>query len=243
MVGTSETEKRIAAIVEELVLANRILLHHKVVDAFGHVSSRHPAQPDRFLLARRLAPGLVHAEDIREFGMDGELIDKDGTPTFLERYIHSAIYAARPDVHSVVHSHSDSVLSFSVVPSQPLRAVCHTATFLGDGAPVFEIRDAAGTDSNLLISNQVLGEALAKSLGKKSVVLMRGHGSTVVGGSVPQAVYCAVYTKTNAQVQAAAMALGPVIYLSAGEAETGDRSASVAIERTWDFWTSELATS
>lgn len=243
MAGTSETEQRVAAIVEDLVFANRILLHHGVVDAFGHVSSRHPALPDRFLLARRLAPGLVHAKDIREFGLDGELIDNDGTPTFQERYIHSAIYAARPDVQAIVHSHSDSVLSFSVVPSRPLRAVCHTATFLGDGAPVFEIREAAGADSNLLITNQVLGEALARSLGNKSVVLMRGHGSTVVGGSVPQAVYCAVYTKTNAQVQAAAMALGPVIYLSAAEAAAGDKTASAAVARTWDFWKSELRAS
>jgi ribulose-5-phosphate 4-epimerase/fuculose-1-phosphate aldolase len=108
---------------------------------------------------------------------------------------------------------------------------------------VFEIREAAGADSNLLITNQVLGEALARSLGNKSVVLMRGHGSTVVGGSVPQAVYCAVYTKTNAQVQAAAMALGPVIYLSAGEAAAGDKTASAAVARTWDFWKSELRAS
>ena len=224
-------------LLTDLVDANQILLHHHIVDSFGHVSVRHPARPDRFLMSRRMAPGLVTKDGIREFGLDGELVDKDGTPAFLERYIHSAIYAARPDVRSVIHSHSPSVIPFGVVPSQPLRAICHTGMFIGEGLPIFEIRDTAGDCSNLMITDQSLGEALARSLGDKPVVLMRGHGSTAVGSSIQEAVFRAVYVEVNAQVQTAAIGLGGAItYLSEGEAAWGRTSSPDALKRCWDDW-------
>lgn len=231
-------------VIENLVTANHILLRHGIVDSFGHVSARHPFRPDRFLMARRIAPGLVRREHIVEWGMDGELIEKDGTPGFLERYIHSALFAARPEVGAVVHSHSPGIVSFGVVKDRPLRAVCHTGAFLGEGAPVFEMRDVAGPDSNLMITDQALGQALADSMGDARVVLMRGHGSTVVGASVQEAVYTAIYSEVAAGIQASAMALGEVEYLSPGEIRTingaGAAGAAIVIERTWNFWKSEL---
>lgn len=231
-------------LIDDLVTANHILLHHGIVDSFGHVSARHPFLPDRFLMARRIAPGLVRREHIREWGMDGELIDADGTPGFLERYIHSAIFASRPDAGAVIHSHSPGIVSFGVVKDQPLRALCHTGAFLGEGAPVFEMRDVAGPDTNLMITDQKLGECLASSMGDSKVVLMRGHGSTVVGSNVQDAVFTAIYSEVAAGIQSAAMALGEVNYLSPGEISTingaGSAGSAIVVERTWDFWKSEL---
>jgi ribulose-5-phosphate 4-epimerase/fuculose-1-phosphate aldolase len=229
-------------VITDLVDANPILLHHQVVDSFGHISVRHPARPDRFLMSRRIAPGLVTREGVREFGLDGELIDKDGTPAFLERYIHSAIYAARPDVNSVIHSHSHSVIPFGVIKNRPLRPICHTGKFIGEGLPIFEIRDVAGDCTNLLITNQELGVALAKSLGDHAVVLMRGHGSTAVGSSIQQAVYRAIYVEVNAQVLATALAIGgEITYLSPGECVGDENVSADAMKRTWDYWKSLAA--
>jgi ribulose-5-phosphate 4-epimerase/fuculose-1-phosphate aldolase len=227
-------------LVDELVAANQILLHHQIVDAFGHVSARHPDRPDRFLMAQRKAPSLVVREDIREYNLDGELADADGSPSFLERYIHSAIYAARPDVQSVIHSHSPGVIAFGVVPSRPLRAICHTCGFLGLGAPVFEIRDEVGPASNLMITSQALGAALARALGDASYVLMRGHGSTAVGSNLPEAVYNAIYAESAARIQSAALALGPITFMSEEEAAATSGSSSIVVERTWNHWKEEV---
>ena len=149
------------ALIADLVIANHILVREGVLDAFGHVSVRHDKRPDRFLLARNMAPALVQAQDIVEFGDDGEPVNAHGRSVYLERYIHSEIYRARPDVMSVVHSHSMSVIPFGIVPSAPFRAVTHMGSFIGVCAPVFEIRDVAGEDNDLLISNRALGAALA----------------------------------------------------------------------------------
>jgi HCOMODA/2-hydroxy-3-carboxy-muconic semialdehyde decarboxylase len=224
----------------DLVAANRILAHHKVVDAFGHVSARHPLDPDRFLLARRMAPALVAVEDLREFTLDGELVTADGTPVFLERFIHGAIYAARPDVTSVVHSHSPGAIAFSTVNGQTLKPICHTCGFLGTEVPIFEIRDVAGDATDLLIRDFALAGALAATLGDAAVVLMRGHGSTAVGRSIGQAVYRAIYTETNASIQITAAQLGIVTYLNADEAEAAEATAALQVERCWETWKSEV---
>lgn len=229
-------------LVDELVAANRILLHHGIVDSFGHVSARHPDRSDRFLMSGRKAPSLVKPEDIREFGLDGELASADGTPAFLERYIHSAIYEARSDVMSVVHSHSPGIIAFGIVKDQPLRAACHTCGFLGTGAPIFEIRDELGIASNLMITNQKLGAALARKLGDANYVLMRGHGSTAAGRNLPEAVYNAIYAETNARIQTAALALGQPAYLSAEEAAAVSVGGPIVVERTWSHWKEEIGT-
>ena len=240
--GKSVARSAVPTIKADLVTANKVLVRYGVVDAFGHVSARHPAHADRFLISKRKAPGLVTAADIREFGLDGEPIEKNGDPVFLERFIHSAIYAARPDVHSVVHSHSATIVAFSVV-DQSLRPVCHVCGFLRSqergGVPVFEIRESAGDATNLLISSQSLGKALADSLGEESVILMRGHGSTAVGPTVARAVYRAVYTEANARIQSAAATLGKVTFLSAAEAAAIEETGGLQVERTWEYWKME----
>lgn len=225
-----------AALLDDLVVANRILYDQGVVDAFGHVSVRHDKRADRFLLARNMAPALVTADDIVEFNLDGTPVTAKGRAVYLERFLHGEIYRARPDVMAIVHSHSPAVLPFTVVPGVSLRPVYHMSSFIGEGARVFEIREAAGPASDMLIRNAELGVALAKSLGSSSVILMRGHGSTVVGPTLQQTVYQAVYTEINARIQAEAMKLGPVIFLSAAEAEAASVNIGKQIQRPWELW-------
>lgn len=226
----------VAGLLADLVLANRILFSEHVLDAFGHVSVRHDHRPDRFLLARNMAPALVEAEDIVEFDADGEPVNANGRPVYLERFIHSEIYQARPDVMAVVHSHSMAVLPFGLVKSQPFRAVTHMGSFIGVCAPVFEIRDVVGEDNDLLISNRTLGAALARTLGQGTVALMRGHGSTAVGNSLKQAVFRAVYTEQNARVLAEALRIGPVEGLSEAETRTATRTIDTQVDRAWNMW-------
>ena len=195
-----------AALTEKLALANRILYDQGVVDGFGHVSVRHDASADHFLLARNMAPGLVTPGDVLTFDLDGDALDAAGRRVYLERFIHGEIYRVRPDVQAIVHSHSPSVIPFAATRT-PLRPLYHMSGFLGDGSALFEIRDVAG-NTDLLIRDQALGRALAAALGSHSAVLMRGHGSTVVGTSLEQVVYRAVYAEINARLQSQALALG-----------------------------------
>jgi HCOMODA/2-hydroxy-3-carboxy-muconic semialdehyde decarboxylase len=223
-------------LVAALVAANHILLDQGVVDAFGHVSVRHDKQADRFLLARNMAPGLVTANDILEFDLDGNPIAAQGRAVYLERFIHGAIYRARPDVHAVVHSHSPAIIPFGVASGIALQPVWHMSAFIGEGAPIFEIRTVAGNDSDLLIRNNELGVALARSLGAHEIVLMRGHGATIVGATLPQAVFRAVYAEVNARLQAEAIRLGSVTYLTKEEARAASASTEGQLNRAWDFW-------
>jgi len=163
-------------VIDDLIAANRILADQGVLDAFGHVSIRHLADPNRFLMSRSLAPALVKAEDIMEFDLDGNPIDQRGRAVFLERFIHSEVYKARPDVNAVVHSHSPGVIPFGASQG-PMRAMYHISAFLAQGVPVYDIRKVAGM-TDMLVSSPNLGKALAEVLGDKAVVLMRGHGVT-----------------------------------------------------------------
>jgi len=228
-----------AALLADLVAANHILYRHRVVDAFGHVSVRHDKDPERFLLARNLAPGQVTADDIVEFDLDCAPVNAAGRPVYLERFIHGELYRARPDIMAVVHSHSPEVLPFAVVPTQPLRPLWHMSGFLGDGAPVFEIREAAGEESDLLIRDNALGVALAGVMGAGNVVLMRGHGATVAGRSLRLAVFQAIYTQMNAELQMKAMDIGPVVFLNAAEARKTWGSVGGQADRAWNLWKSE----
>jgi HCOMODA/2-hydroxy-3-carboxy-muconic semialdehyde decarboxylase len=225
-------------LVEKLVFANRILYRQGVVDGFGHVSARNDAEPDHFLLARNMAPALVRRDDILTFDLDGEGLDANGRRVYLERFIHAEIYRARPDVHAVVHSHSPNVIPFGVT-QQPLRPVFHMCGFLGEGTALFEIRDVAG-DTDMLISDGRLGAALATTLGAGTAVLMRGHGSTVVGASVEQAVYRAIYTEVNARLQLKAKQLGDVTYLNVNEAANSAKRNDSQLARVWELWTREI---
>ena len=230
-------------LIADLVAANHILCDQGVVDGFGHISARHDKHTDRFLLARNLAPALVTADDILTFDLAGHTLGGDTRPVYLERFIHSEVYRARPDVMAVVHSHSPAIIPFGVVKDVPLRPVFHMAGFLGaSGAstPIFEIR-AIDAESDLLIRDARLGAALAGALGQNPLVLMRGHGATAVGRNVPQAVYRAIYAEINARLQAAAMHLGAVTFLNDAEARNFTAGIDSQIDRAWNFWKMRVA--
>jgi HCOMODA/2-hydroxy-3-carboxy-muconic semialdehyde decarboxylase len=219
--------------LEDLVAANRILAEHGVIDAYGHVSVRSPDDPKRFFIARAIAPETVQAEDIMEYDLDSQPLDARGRDSVSERFIHGEIYRARPDVMSVVHNHSPSVIPFSVTGVK-MRALFHMASFVGDGLPVFEIRDVQkGTD--LLVRNPRLGKALAKTLAAKPAALMRGHGSVVTGENLQRAVGRSVYLEMSAKMQLQAMLLSnKITFLDAGEVKA---SAPVQdYKRAWPLW-------
>lgn len=225
-------------LVDRVVYANRILYDQGVVDGLGHVSVRHPTEPGVFLLSCNRAPGLVKREDIVCYDLDGNAISQTSERPYLERFIHSEIYRARPDVVAVVHSHSPSVIPFAIT-HKPLKPVFHMSGFLGSGSAHFEIREAAG-NTDMLIRSPYLGEALAKSLGKHNCVLMRGHGSTVVGTSLEQVVYRAIYAEVNAKLQLAANGLGEISFLNEEEAQLSSDMNDGQIPRSWNLWVTRL---
>jgi len=217
-------------LIDDIVAGSRILADLGVVDAFGHVSARHPANPNRFLMSRSLAPALVAAADVMEFDLDGNAIDANGRALFLERFIHGEIYKARPDVMAVVHTHSPGVIPFTV-SKMSLRPLFHNAAFLGAGVPVWEIRKDFG-ETDMLVRDIARGKSLADTLGDKSVVLMRGHGDVTVGPSVKVAVFRAYYTDVNAKLQSQAVALGgEVNYLTPEEGAKADAINFVVLDR------------
>ena len=226
-------------LLADLVCANHILYDQGVVDAFGHVSVRHDRDPERFLLARNMAPGQVGASDIVSFTLDGEPIDAGGRRVYIERFIHAEIYRAHPQVQAIVHSHSPAIVPLTISRGTPLRAVFHMAGFIGTGAPVFEIRDVVGDGSDLLVRDGRIGAALARQFEGHPIVLMRGHGSTVVGESLKQVVYRAVYAEVNARVQTTALGLGEVNYLSEAECASCMSSHEAQAERPWALWKEE----
>ena len=230
-----------AELLADLAAASRILAAQGVVDGFGHVSMRHPAAADRYLMARAMAPALVTAGEILEYDLDSEPCDAQGRKSFLERFIHGEIYKARPDVMAVVHSHSPSVVPFGLVKVK-MQAMFHNAAFLAAGVPVFDIHDKFGA-TNMLVGDGAKGEALAGSLGPRDVVLMRAHGSVACGPSLQTAVFRAVYTEVNARIQhwAAALAAGePLAALDEEEGLLADEVNQGAGLRAWDLWRAQL---
>ena len=220
----------------ELAVANHILYDQGILDGFGHVSVRDDHEPERFLLARNMAPALVTPADVLAFDLMGDAVIPDGPRVYLERFIHAAIYRARPDVNAVVHSHAPSILPFGVVTGAELCPICHMSGFIRRNTPIFEIRDERGPASDLLIRSIELGSSLAATLTDHALVLMRGHGMTVVGSSLPQAVFRAIYTDANARTQLAAAQLGIPKFLTAEEAAAADAANDGQIGRAWEFW-------
>ncbi len=223
------------ALVDDVVAASRILAQHEVLDAYGHVSARSDKKPANFIMSRSLAPALVTAADLMELDADSEPLPGEKRKGFIERYIHGEIYRTRPEVMAVVHSHSPSVIPFGVTRTK-LRPIYHMGSFLYSGAPVFEIRKET-PDNDLLIRDNRLGKALAGTLGKCNCVLMRGHGMTVIGDSVPEAVFRAIYTEMNARLQLQATQLeGPIEFLSDEEGRRSMASNRGTLERPWELW-------
>ena len=219
--------------LDDLVAAYRILAEYGVIDAYGHVSLRSPTNPQRYYLARSLAPERVQAEDMIEYDLDSNPLDAKGRESVTERFIHGEILKARPDIMAVVHNHSPSVVPFSVT-GVPMRALWHMAAFIGDGLPNWEIRDVRkGTD--LLVRDAQLGASLAKTLGPKPAALMRGHGSVTVGESLPRAVGRSVYLELSARMQMQALALSQKLtYLD--EAEVRASMPHQDYKRAWPMW-------
>jgi HCOMODA/2-hydroxy-3-carboxy-muconic semialdehyde decarboxylase len=231
----------VAGVTEDIVIGSRILAELGVLDAFGHVSARSPTNPNHFFMSRSLAPALATADDIMEFDLDGNPVDARGRSVFLERFIHSEIYKARPDVMSVVHTHSAGVIPFSV-SRLPLRPLYHNSAFLAAGVPVWDIRKDFG-ETDMLVRNPTLGKSLAQTLGDKSVLLMRGHGDVTVGTAVKHAVFRAYYTDVNAKLQSQAIGLGGEInYLTPEEGAKADAVfQQVLVDRVWNLWKMHIA--
>jgi ribulose-5-phosphate 4-epimerase/fuculose-1-phosphate aldolase len=225
-------------LIDDLVAANRILAAHGVLDAYGHVSARSDKRPEHFLMSRSRAPALVSAADLMELDADSEALPGDKRKGFIERYIHGEIYRVRPDVVAVVHSHSPSVIPFGVTRTR-LRPVYHMGSFLWSGAPVWDIRKVR-EENDLLVRDRPLGQALAGALGNCNCVLMRGHGMTVIGDSIPDAVFRAIYTEMNARLQLQATQLeGPIEFLSDEEGRRATVSNRGTVERPWELWKKE----
>jgi ribulose-5-phosphate 4-epimerase/fuculose-1-phosphate aldolase len=222
------------AILEDLVAASRILAQHGVLDAWGHVSIRHPGNPERYLISRARAPALVRVEDIVELDLDSTPVDPRGRRMFLERFIHGQAYRARPDVHAVVHSHSPTTIPFGVT-GEPMRSISHIASFLVAPAPVWDIRDA-GITQGLLVTSNAQADALARTLGSGPVALMRGHGNIVVAPDIRRVVHRALYTEFNARQLAMALSFGrPIRFVEPDEAHDPAR-----LDDAWEAWRSAV---
>jgi HCOMODA/2-hydroxy-3-carboxy-muconic semialdehyde decarboxylase len=229
----------ISALVRDLVVANRILARENVVDAYGHVSVRHPDDPQRFLLATSVAPEMVEEDHIVAFNLDCTPVRHDGRPLYHERFIHGGIYEARPDVQAVVHAHAEDVLPFSV-STTALRPVIHSGSFIGAHVPVWDMADRFGPDTNMLVTNMEQARDLARCLGPNNVALMRGHGFSAAARSLIEVVRMAVYIPRNARVQMNALHLGGEIRpLHDGEIaarDLGYKPYSLETRRAWRYW-------
>ncbi|MDG2176004.1 MAG: class II aldolase/adducin family protein [Gammaproteobacteria bacterium] len=226
-------------VINDLVIANRILAREEVVDAYGHISIRNPDNPNTFFIARSLAPQLVTADDIVELDLDGNPVNDEARPLYLERFIHAAILKARPEMHSTVHAHAEDILPFGIANGIPLRPVIHSGSFIGANVPVWDIADNFG-DTNLLVTNMDQADDLARTLANNNVALMRGHGFVSAARSLIEAVRMSVYLPRNARVLSRAVHLGGDIkFLSQGEIDArnqGYKPYSPETWRTWEYW-------
>src|SRR5258708_7059605 len=220
---------------EEVGTGIRILAREGVVDSFGHVSARHPDNPQRFLLSRARAPDCIEVGDIMEFTLEGEAVNAGERAPYLERFIHGGIYEARPDVHSVVHHHSPSVIPFGVTGAK-LKPLLHMCANIGHEVPIWDSHGKFG-DTARLVDSVEMGRDLARARGAGRTVLMRGHGATVLGPAVRQAVFISVYLELNAKLQMQAMAMGDIKFLTAGEVDKiMSRTGPYSINRAWENW-------
>jgi ribulose-5-phosphate 4-epimerase/fuculose-1-phosphate aldolase len=223
--------------LDELMMANQILVQEGVIDGFGHVSIRHPSQSDHYFMIRNNAATTIE-DAVMELDRESNPVRTEKQRPSIERFIHGEIYRARSEVMAVVHTHAPALIPFGV-SSMKLKPLYHMCGFLGTGVPVFDIGKEHGP-TNMLITSHELGQSLVRSLEKNSLVLMRGHGATIVGTSVKEAVYKAVYTNLNAQLQPVAMQMGEPTYLSTEEARLADELHHAVLDRPWNFWVAKV---
>ena len=225
----------LAQALDELVTANRILARENVVDSFGHVSIRHPERSDRYVLSRARAPECIEIDDLMEFALDSTPIAAAGRRPYTERFIHGAVYDARPEVKAVVHHHSPSVIPFGIT-GVSLSPVMHMCAGIGARVPTWDSRAQFG-DTNLLVTNAAMASDLAGALGARPAILMRGHGCVVAGASLREVVFNSIYLQLNADLQMKASALGDITFLSEGEIAAVLRTrSSFTFERAWEYW-------
>jgi ribulose-5-phosphate 4-epimerase/fuculose-1-phosphate aldolase len=229
-----------ASLLRDLVIANRILAQQGVLDAFGHVSVRHPEQPDQYVISRSLSPAYVTEADLQCYLISGQQVSGDERPGYSERAIHAAVYEARPDVLAVCHNHSPSVIPFGVT-GVPLRPLIHAGALIGADIPTWDIADEWG-DTDLLVRTLEQGRSLARTLGPRTTALMRGHGSVVVGPNLRVITGACIYLERNALLQMQAMAMGTVRYLTPGEVEAASNMLQepVVSNRTWHAWSERV---
>ncbi len=230
---------KVQEIIEELVTGNRILAREEILDSFGHISVRHPENPNRYLLSRARAPDLIEAEDIITFEMDGTAVDAGERKPYLERYIHGAIFEARPEVQCVIHSHTGSLLPFGVTGWQ-LKPMAHVGACIGRDVPVWDSEDKFG-DTDLLVVNMSMGRDLVKTLGSGNVALMRGHGCAVAGANIRECVFRAIQLDVNARLQKEALGMsqltGKLKFLTDGEIKAWEKILTpYSWERAWENW-------
>ncbi len=225
----------VAVALHELVLANRIMAREGIIDDFGHVSVRHPHDPERYFLSYSRSPELVTRDDIMEFTLEGEAIDRRGRAIYRERVIHGALYQARPDVNAVVHHHTPEILPFTITDLK-LRPASHLAATIGTEVPLWDSQDEFG-DTNMLVETIDQGESLARAQGLNPCVLLRGHGANCAAHNLRAVVFIAIAMRDNAQLLLRSLPFGEPIYLSPGEIS---RTAATQLEdaplqRSWDY--------
>jgi HCOMODA/2-hydroxy-3-carboxy-muconic semialdehyde decarboxylase len=225
----------------ELALANRIIAHEGVLDGFGHVSVRHPHDPNRYLLARSRSPELIEPADLLEFTLDSEPVTPPKGEMYGERVIHGCIYQARPDVNAVCHHHSLAVLPFCVA-DVAFEPVFHMGPVMGQTVPLWDSRDEFG-DTDLMVSKPEEGRSLARTLGPNWMVLMARHGATVAGRTLRELVFRTVYSHANAEIQWRAMAIGKIAALNPAERQRAEprQLQPRPMARAWEYWLMRLA--
>ncbi|MBX6329587.1 MAG: class II aldolase/adducin family protein [Pseudolabrys sp.] len=225
---------------ERLARANRLIANEGVLDAFGHVSMRHPTDPTRYLLSRSRGPELVQADDILEFDLDSQPVKPPTARLYSERVIHGEIYKARPDVNAICHHHALSILPFCI-SGMELKPVDHLGATMGETVPFWDSRDEFG-ETNLLVTKPAEGASLARALGSHWTVLMRRHGATVAGRTLEEVAFRAIYTVRNAALQIQAHLLGMVAPLTKEETRlAGDHNlAPGPVMRAWEYWNARL---
>jgi ribulose-5-phosphate 4-epimerase/fuculose-1-phosphate aldolase len=231
---------RLTDLIEELALANRILAHEGVLDAFGHVSVRHPNDPNRYFLSRSRSPLLIEPDDILEYTLDSEPVKPAKAHLYAERVIHGCIFEARKDVMAVCHHHAPAVMPFCIA-GKPIQPVFHLGAAMGEEAPFWDQYTEFG-DTNLLVVKQEEGHSLARALGNHNAVLMNRHGATVVGGGLKELVSRSIFMCQNAQYQLQSLALGVPDTLRRGEVKLAGALSLMptVVTRTWEYWSMRL---
>jgi ribulose-5-phosphate 4-epimerase/fuculose-1-phosphate aldolase len=231
---------KLSDIKAELALANRILAHEGVLDAFGHVSVRHPGDPGRYLLSRSRSPALIEPTDILEYTLDSEPVQPPSAHLYAERVIHGCIYQVRSDVTAVCHHHAPAVMPF-VISGKPIVPVFHLGAAIGEEPPFWDQQDEFG-DTNLLVVKPEEGRSLARALAHHPVVLMNRHGATVVGSGLKELVSRSIFMCQNAEYQLRALMLGAAPALPRGEIKLAGAISRLpnVVTRTWEYWSARV---